>query len=132
MNTSGSGVGRRSRGSRACRWRIAAPASAAPIASSAICSGVIGRYGDIVGVWIEPVTAQVMMTVRRDGATSVVLDQAANRAADVESGTRNELRPSGDARKTDGVCDVFRRGRSPWASANPAGTASTDASRSRP
>ena len=68
--------------------------------------GVIGRYGDIVGVWIAPVTAQVMMTVRRDGATSVVLDQAANRAADVESGTRNELRPW--RREEDrGVCDIF-------------------------
>jgi hypothetical protein len=26
---------------------------------------VIGRYGDIVGVWIAPVTAQVTMTLRR-------------------------------------------------------------------
>ena len=42
----------------------AAPASAAPIAASAISSGVTGRYGDIEGVWIEPVTAQVMMTLR--------------------------------------------------------------------
>ena len=38
-NTSGSGVGRPVSGSRACRCRIAAPASAAPIAWSAICSG---------------------------------------------------------------------------------------------
>ena len=30
---------------------------------SAISSGVIGRYGDIDGVWIAPVTAQVMMTL---------------------------------------------------------------------
>jgi len=29
----------------------------------AISSGVIGRCGDMVGVWIEPVTAQVMMTL---------------------------------------------------------------------
>src|SRR5215467_6179571 len=50
-------------GSRACRCTIAAPASAAPIAASAISCGVIGRCGDIVGVWIEPVTAQVMMTL---------------------------------------------------------------------
>ena len=28
----------------------------------AISSGVHGRYGDIDGVWTEPVTAQVMMT----------------------------------------------------------------------
>src|SRR5436190_1241386 len=41
---------------------MAAPACAAPTAASAISCGVIGRYGDIVGVWIEPVTAQVMMT----------------------------------------------------------------------
>ena len=43
---------------------MAAPASAAPIACSAICAGVIGRYGDIVGVWIAPVTAQVTITER--------------------------------------------------------------------
>src|SRR6202022_1913913 len=49
-------------GSRACRWMMAAPASQAPIAASAISFGVTGRYGDIEGVWIEPVTAQVIMT----------------------------------------------------------------------
>ena len=42
---------------------MAAPARAAPTALSAICSGVIGRYGDIVGVWIAPVTAHVTMTL---------------------------------------------------------------------
>ena len=62
MNTAGSGVGRPVCGSRACRWMIAAPASAAPIAAAAISDGVIGRCGVIVGVWIEPVTAQVMIT----------------------------------------------------------------------
>ncbi len=51
-------------GSRACRWTIAAPASAAPTASAVIWSGVIGRWGDMEGVWIAPVTAQVMMTLR--------------------------------------------------------------------
>src|SRR5262245_11793452 len=40
----------------------AAPASAASIAAVAISSGVIGRCGDIVGVWIPPVGAQVMIT----------------------------------------------------------------------
>jgi NAD(P)-dependent dehydrogenase (short-subunit alcohol dehydrogenase family) len=34
------------------------------MAASAISSGVIGRWGDIVGVWIAPVTAHVMMTLR--------------------------------------------------------------------
>ena len=63
MNTFGSGVGRPSFGSRACRCRMAAPASAAPMACSAIWSGVIGNASDIVGVWIDPVTAQVMMTL---------------------------------------------------------------------
>ena len=63
MNTSGSAVGRPLSGSRACRCRIAAPAAAAPIACVAISSGVTGRCGLIVGVWIEPVTAQVMMTL---------------------------------------------------------------------
>ena len=42
---------------------MAAPARAAPIALSAICSGVIGRCGDIVGVWIAPVMAQLTMTL---------------------------------------------------------------------
>ena len=63
MKTSGSGVGRPSFGSRACKWRIEAPASAAATPSAAISSGVIGRCGDMVGVWIDPVTAQVMMTL---------------------------------------------------------------------
>ena len=61
-NASGDWSGRPSFGSRACRCTIAAPASAAPIAASAISLAVIGRCGDIDGVWIEPVTAQVMMT----------------------------------------------------------------------
>src|SRR5262249_19611336 len=61
-NRSGSCVGRPSRGTRACRCTMAAPARAAPIALSAICSGVIGRCGDIVGVWIAPVMAHVTMT----------------------------------------------------------------------
>ena len=43
---------------------MAAPASAAPMAASAISLAVIGKCGDIDGVWIEPVTAQVMMTLR--------------------------------------------------------------------
>ena len=50
-------------GSRACKCTIAAPASAAPMADSAISSGVTGKCGDIDGVWIEPVMAQVMMTL---------------------------------------------------------------------
>ena len=41
---------------------IAAPASQALMAASAISSGVTGRCGDMEGVWMEPVTAQVMMT----------------------------------------------------------------------
>src|SRR3982751_3851722 len=61
--SAGSGEGRPSFGSRACRCRIAAPASAASIACVAIWSGVNGSASDIVGVWIEPVTAQVMMTL---------------------------------------------------------------------
>src|SRR6516162_3245302 len=42
---------------------MAAPASAAPIACSAIWSGVTGSASDFVGVWIAPVIAQVMMTL---------------------------------------------------------------------
>ena len=37
------------------------PASAALIASSAIWSGVIGRYGDMVGECTEPVMAHVII-----------------------------------------------------------------------
>lgn len=40
---------------------MAAPASVAPRALAAISSGVTGRYGDIDGVWIDPVIAQLMM-----------------------------------------------------------------------
>jgi hypothetical protein len=38
------------------------------MAASMISSAVTGRCGDIDGVWIEPVTAQVMMTLRAIGA----------------------------------------------------------------
>src|SRR6185436_7108730 len=62
-NASGVWSGRPSCGLRACRCTTAAPASAAAMALSAICCAVIGRCGDIDGVWIEPVTAQVMMTL---------------------------------------------------------------------
>src|SRR6202167_3192177 len=62
MKTAGSGVGRPSFGSRACRCKIAAPAWAALIAWVAIWSGVIGSASDMVGVWIDPVIAQLMMT----------------------------------------------------------------------
>src|SRR3546814_13446722 len=62
MNAFGSGVGLPS-GLRAWRCRIEAPASAAPIACSATWSPVIGKYGLMVGVWLEPVKAQVMLTV---------------------------------------------------------------------
>ena len=50
-----------SAGRRACRCRLAAPVSAAAIAWAAISSGVQGSASDMVGVWITPVTAQVMM-----------------------------------------------------------------------
>src|SRR6266568_6617758 len=62
-NTAGSGDGRPSLGSRACRCRTAAPALAASIACVAISSGVTGKASDMVGVWIEPVIAQVMITL---------------------------------------------------------------------
>src|ERR1700674_3796963 len=51
-------------GLRACKCTIAAPASAASTAASAISCGVTRRAFDIGGVWIAPVTAQVMMTLR--------------------------------------------------------------------
>ena len=63
MKTLGSGVGWPFCGSRACRWMMEAPASAAAMDCSAISFGVIGRYSDMEGVWMAPVTAQVMMTL---------------------------------------------------------------------
>src|SRR5262245_18712746 len=63
-NASGVWSGRPSCGLRACRCTIAAPDSAGPMAASAISYAVTGRCGDIDGVWIEPVTAQVIMTLR--------------------------------------------------------------------
>ena len=62
MKTAGSGVGRPVSGSRACRCRIAAPASAASIAWRAMSSGRNGNASDMVGVWIAPVMAQLMIT----------------------------------------------------------------------
>src|SRR5207237_187481 len=51
-------------GFRACRWTIAAPASAASTAASAISSGVAGRGGDIEGGGVARVPAQVMSSAR--------------------------------------------------------------------
>src|SRR5271167_4599770 len=59
-------------GLRACRCTIAAPASAASTAASAISCGVTGSALDIEGVWIAPVTAQVMMTLRLMGLPSLL------------------------------------------------------------
>ena len=49
-------------GSRTWRCAIAAPARAAAMAESAICSGATGTAACFPGVGAEPVTAQVMMT----------------------------------------------------------------------
>ena len=66
MNTAGSGVGSPVSGLRACRWMMAAPASAASMLAWASSSGVMGRCSDMLGVWIAPVMAQVMTTLRPD------------------------------------------------------------------
>jgi len=50
MKVSGRGSGLPVSGSRACRWMIEAPASAASIEAVAISLGVIGKWGDMVGV----------------------------------------------------------------------------------
>src|SRR5215213_3634268 len=60
-------------GSRAWRCTIATPASAAPAAASAISSGVIGRYGDIDGVWIAQVAHRHGLR-RRSVQTRTVLN----------------------------------------------------------
>ncbi|SOZ34160.1 conserved protein of unknown function [Cupriavidus neocaledonicus] len=64
-NSSGSCDGRPSLGSRACRCRMAAPARAASMAAVAISSAVTGKWGDMLGVWMAPVGAQVMMALAR-------------------------------------------------------------------
>ena len=84
--------GRPSTGSRACRWTIAAPASAAPIAASAISFGVIGRCGDIDGVWIEPVTAQVTMTLRAGMGVTVRAKSDATAECDARALAGKEFR----------------------------------------
>src|SRR5689334_3098907 len=61
-HTAGSLVGLPSCGLRAWKCRIAAPAFAASTDCVIICSAVTGRCGDMDGVSVEPVTAQVMMT----------------------------------------------------------------------
>src|SRR5258708_36803163 len=61
-NACGDWSGLPSLGSRACRCTIAAPASAAPIAASAISLAVIGRGGDIVGVVFHPAARQGLVT----------------------------------------------------------------------
>ena len=48
-------------GSRACKCTMAAPAATA---SPVFCCGVTDRCGYIDGVWINPATAHVMMTLR--------------------------------------------------------------------
>src|SRR5690606_25325816 len=67
-------------------WMIDAPASAAPTAASTISLGVTGRYGLMVGVWIEPVTAQVMMTFLSPDIASLLRE--------------NQVRASGGQRET--------------------------------
>src|SRR5262249_56736330 len=96
VKASGDGSGLPSLGLRACRCTMAAPASAAPMAASAISAAVIGRCGDIEGVWIEPVTAQVMMTLRALAMDASLCkwigpkfkqnERAGKRGADVEPG----------------------------------------------
>ena len=63
MKSAARGDGLPSASLRAWRCSTVAPASAAAIAASAMASAVTGRCGDIEGVWIEPVGAQVMMTL---------------------------------------------------------------------
>ena len=45
------------------QFAIMAPAFAAAMDCSAISSGVTGRCGDMVGVWMDPVTATEMITL---------------------------------------------------------------------
>src|SRR5580698_2861469 len=94
--TSGSPVGRPSSGTRACRWRIAAPRFAAAMDCSAISSGVTGRASDMVGVCAEPVTAQLMMTL-----LLMQFPKPLNRVASLPGSPHGEARQAahGDCRR---------------------------------
>src|SRR3546814_4441221 len=59
----GSPVGSPVSETRAWRWMIDAPASAAAMDCSAISSGVMGSAGDMVGVCADPGIAQAMITL---------------------------------------------------------------------
>ena len=65
-------------GSRTCTCTMAAPARAAAIPDSAICSGVTGTCSDLPTVSPAPVSAQVMMTLR---FTAEPLPESESRAA---------------------------------------------------
>jgi hypothetical protein len=54
-------------------WTMAAPASAAPNADSAICSGMIGKCGVCSGLVRLPVMAQVMKIFGRGARMVTVL-----------------------------------------------------------
>src|SRR3954453_12165700 len=90
-------------GSRACRCRMEAPASAAAIAWSAISSGVIGRYSDIDGVWIAPVTAQVMITLFCRAMSSCLPTAAALNEQSFNSCRQGLSRRRGRRRVDEGV-----------------------------
>ena len=93
--------GRPSSGSLACMCTTAAPASAAPIAASAISSADTGRCFDIDGVWIAPVTALVMMTFLAAGmGTSHVGWSCRTRCGDWR-GNANSAVKTGTAKRVE-------------------------------
>src|SRR5687767_8815998 len=93
---------------------MAAPASAASMAACAISSGVTGRWGDMEGVWIAPVTAQVMMTLRGAAMASSSelglrgLVGSKSREQPVPAGAlvRDALASGSDAPRGQNLCDV--------------------------
>src|SRR5436190_21948807 len=115
LNTAGSCVGLPSFGLRACRCTIAAPACAAPIAAAAISSGVIGRCGGMLGVWIEPVTAHVMMTLPWAAAIVVLPEGGILARLQLEAAVHHQVLAGDEARFFRGeekrrVGDVLRLG----------------------
>jgi hypothetical protein len=58
---------------RACRCRMAAPASTAALPCSVISSAVTGRPGDIDGVCTDPLSAQEMMVFFERFTTSLLV-----------------------------------------------------------
>src|SRR5687767_10284537 len=121
-NSAGSCDGLPSFGLRACRCTIAAPACAAPMAAFAISAGVTGRYGDMLGVWIEPVAAQVMMTFPWAAAIAALFYE-------IEKGVRTLFAKKGPDFECETLLPLTKRDRAPSPNSDEVAGAAADRDR---